>query len=67
MKIYAGTSGYGYREWKGKFYPEKILPKALPGRRTIVKIRAAVNSINPHHKDPIIKEPIVTCAADPER
>jgi uncharacterized protein YecE (DUF72 family) len=24
MKIYSGTSGFGYREWKGKFYPEKI-------------------------------------------
>ena len=26
MKIYVGTSGYGYKEWKGKFYPEKISP-----------------------------------------
>lgn len=24
MKIYAGTSGYGYKEWKGSFYPEKL-------------------------------------------
>lgn len=24
MKIYVGTSGYGYKEWKGIFYPEKI-------------------------------------------
>ena len=24
MKIYVGTSGYGYKEWKGTFYPEKI-------------------------------------------
>jgi uncharacterized protein YecE (DUF72 family) len=29
MKIYIGTSGYGYREWKGKFYPEKISPKEM--------------------------------------
>ena len=29
MKIYVGTSGYGYREWKGKFYPEKIPPKEM--------------------------------------
>jgi uncharacterized protein YecE (DUF72 family) len=29
MKIYVGTSGYGYREWKGKFYPEKISPKEM--------------------------------------
>lgn len=29
MKIYVGTSGYGYKEWKGKFYPEKISPKAM--------------------------------------
>lgn len=26
MKIHAGTSGYGYKEWKGIFYPEKISP-----------------------------------------
>lgn len=24
MKIHAGTSGYAYKEWKGKFYPEII-------------------------------------------
>jgi uncharacterized protein YecE (DUF72 family) len=29
MKIYVGTSGYGYREWKGIFYPEKISPKEM--------------------------------------
>jgi uncharacterized protein YecE (DUF72 family) len=29
MKIYIGTSGYGYKEWRGKFYPEKIPPKEL--------------------------------------
>lgn len=26
MKIHVGTSGYSYKEWKGKFYPEKIDP-----------------------------------------
>jgi uncharacterized protein YecE (DUF72 family) len=26
MKIHVGTSGYGYKEWKGIFYPEKIAP-----------------------------------------
>ena len=29
MKIYVGTSGYSYKEWKGKFYPEKISPKEM--------------------------------------
>jgi uncharacterized protein YecE (DUF72 family) len=29
MKLYIGTSGYGYKEWKGKFYPEKISPKEM--------------------------------------
>ena len=24
MKLYAGTSGYSYKEWKGYFYPEKM-------------------------------------------
>jgi uncharacterized protein YecE (DUF72 family) len=26
MNIHVGTSGYGYKEWKGSFYPEKISP-----------------------------------------
>ena len=29
MKIYVGTSGYAYKEWKGKFYPEKISPQEM--------------------------------------
>ena len=29
MKIYVGTSGYGHKEWKGIFYPEKISPQAM--------------------------------------
>jgi uncharacterized protein YecE (DUF72 family) len=29
MKIYVGTSGYGYKEWKGIFYPEKVSPKEM--------------------------------------
>jgi uncharacterized protein YecE (DUF72 family) len=29
LKIYVGTSGYGYAEWKGIFYPEKISPKEM--------------------------------------
>jgi len=31
MKIHVGTSGYAYKEWKGKFYPEKISPKEMLG------------------------------------
>jgi uncharacterized protein YecE (DUF72 family) len=29
MKIFVGTSGYGYKEWKGKFYPDRISPKEM--------------------------------------
>jgi uncharacterized protein YecE (DUF72 family) len=29
MKIYIGTSGYSYKEWKGNFYPDKISPKEM--------------------------------------
>ncbi len=29
MEIYIGTSGFGYKEWKGIFYPEKISPKEM--------------------------------------
>ncbi len=29
MNIYVGTSGYGYKEWKGNVYPQKISPKKM--------------------------------------
>jgi uncharacterized protein YecE (DUF72 family) len=29
MKIFTGTSGFAYKEWKGSFYPEKISPKGM--------------------------------------
>jgi uncharacterized protein YecE (DUF72 family) len=29
MKLHVGTSGYGYKEWKGIFYPEKISPREM--------------------------------------
>ena len=29
MKLYVGTSGYGYREWKGTFYPEGISAREM--------------------------------------
>jgi uncharacterized protein YecE (DUF72 family) len=42
MNIHAGTSGYAYKEWKGKFYPEKISPKEMlrfySGRLNTVEI-----------------------------
>lgn len=31
MKIRVGTSGYGYKEWKGLFYPEKIAAREMLG------------------------------------
>jgi uncharacterized protein YecE (DUF72 family) len=31
MKIHVGTSGYGHKEWIGKFYPEKIQPREMLG------------------------------------
>ena len=42
MKIFVGTSGYSYKEWKGKFYPAKIPPKEMlrfyAGRLNTVEI-----------------------------
>lgn len=29
MQFFVGTSGYGYKEWKGKFYPEKLPPAQM--------------------------------------
>jgi len=28
-KLWAGASGYAYKEWQGSFYPEKIQPEAM--------------------------------------
>jgi len=42
MEIYVGTSGYAYKEWKGRFYPEKIQPQEMlrsySGRLNTVEI-----------------------------
>ena len=29
MKLFVGTSGYSYKEWKGNFYPEKLTAKDM--------------------------------------
>ena len=29
QKLYAGASGYSYKEWKGSFYPDKIKPEEM--------------------------------------
>lgn len=29
MQLYAGTGGYSYKEWKGKFYPDDIKPDKM--------------------------------------
>lgn len=29
MTVYAGTSGYSYKEWKGPFYPEKLAASGM--------------------------------------
>jgi uncharacterized protein YecE (DUF72 family) len=29
MRVYVGTSGYNYPEWRGHFYPEKHPTKAM--------------------------------------
>jgi uncharacterized protein YecE (DUF72 family) len=29
MKIYVGTSGFAYKEWKGTFYPSTLAPEAM--------------------------------------
>lgn len=31
MKVFVGTSGYSYKEWKGSFYPEKFAEKNMLG------------------------------------
>ncbi len=42
MNIHVGTSGYAYKEWKGRFYPEKISAREMlrfySGRLNTVEI-----------------------------
>src|SRR5512139_3400447 len=42
MRVLVGTSGYAYKEWKGKFYPAKISPGEMlrfySGRLSAVEI-----------------------------
>ena len=30
-KLWAGASGFAFKEWKGSFYPEKMQPEAMLG------------------------------------
>ncbi len=31
MKLFVGTSGFSYKEWRGSFYPEKLNPRQMLG------------------------------------
>ena len=31
MRVFTGTSGYSYKEWKGRFYPEKMKEAEMLG------------------------------------
>lgn len=31
MQLFAGTSGYSYKEWRGKFYPDKLAANQMLG------------------------------------
>ena len=53
MKVYVGTSGYSYKEWKGTFYPEKIAAKQMLAyyaeRLTTVEINNSFYRIPKEH------------------
>lgn len=60
MKIFVGTSGYGYKEWKGKFYPAKISPKEM--LRYYAERLSAVEINNTFYHMPT--EPVLTSWAE---
>ena len=60
MKIFVGTSGYSYKEWKGKFYPEKISPKEM--LRFYAERLTAVEINNTFYHMPT--EPVLTSWAE---
>jgi uncharacterized protein YecE (DUF72 family) len=53
MKIYAGTSGFAYKEWKGTFYPEKIAPEEM--LRSYARRLGAVEINNTFYRMPTEK------------
>ncbi len=60
MNVYVGTSGYGYKEWKGKFYPEKISPDEM--LHFYAERLAAVEINNTFYRMP--KESVLTSWAE---
>lgn len=40
MRLYAGTSGYSYKPWLGRFYPER-----LPAGRMLAYYAAHFNTV----------------------
>lgn len=44
MQLFVGTSGYGYKEWKGSFYPEQ-----LPAKRMLTYYGERFNSVELNH------------------
>ncbi len=50
MKVYVGTSGFAYQEWKGTFYPEKIAPEEM--LRSYARRLAAVEVNNTFYRMP---------------
>src|ERR1043165_2980471 len=49
MKLHVGTSGFGYKEWKGKFFPKDIKPAEMlrfySGRFNAVEINNSFYSL----------------------
>jgi uncharacterized protein YecE (DUF72 family) len=60
MKIFVGTSGYGYKEWKGIFYPEKLSPKKM--LRFYAELLTAVEINNTFYHMPT--EPVLASWAE---
>jgi uncharacterized protein YecE (DUF72 family) len=60
MKIFVGTSGFGYKQWKGKFYPDKISPQEM--LRFYSRRFAAVEINNTFYHMPT--EPVLTSWAE---
>ena len=60
MVIYAGTSGYSFREWVGSFYPQKT-----PSRKYLAYYASRLNSVEVNHTFRRFPKPEIAAALAP--
>ena len=51
MKLFVGTSGFAYKEWKGSFYPDKMKNEEMLAGEELLKIDELETGRTPFGED----------------